>query len=217
MAVKYIAYKRVSTKEQGDSRLGLEAQERTIANFIKDGELLNSYTEIESGKKANRPILIQALNECKQTGATLVIAKLDRLSRSVSFISSLMDSKVNFVACDSPFATPLTIHILAAVAQAEREATSARTVAALQSKKERGFKLGNPNLYKPGVAKELGLKASQSREYAKPDPMVIALIKSLREQGRTQFEIQTALRKSGKKVAQSTISKYLRIYGTQNL
>lgn len=142
--MKFIAYYRVSTAKQGASGLGLEAQQAAIKAFMNGGKLLGEYTEIESGKRDDRPELHKALKNAKVTGAKLLIAKLDRLSRNVSFIAALMDSGVEFVACDLPQANKLTIHILAAVAEQEREAISQRTKAALAAAKERGVRLGNP-------------------------------------------------------------------------
>jgi len=107
--------------------------------------LLAEYTEVESGKRADRPQLLAALAHAKATGATLIVAKLDRLSRNVAFIAALMESGVEFTAADMPMANRLTVHVLAAVAEHEREAISARIKAALAAAKARGQKLGNPN------------------------------------------------------------------------
>ncbi len=144
---KFVAYHRVSTDKQGRSGLGLEAQRKAVEDHLSGGrgELVADYVEVESGKRDDRPELIKALHRCKVTGATLVIAKLDRLSRNVAFISNLMDSGVDFVAVDFPQANRLTVHILAAVAEHEREMISQRTKAALASAKARGVRLGNPN------------------------------------------------------------------------
>jgi DNA invertase Pin-like site-specific DNA recombinase len=144
---KFVAYYRVSTARQGASGLGWDAQRETVARFIQAGELLAEFTEIESGKKhTNRPQLAAALTDCKKRKATLIIAKLERLARNVHFISSLMESKVDFVAVDMPVANRLTIYILAAVAEHEREMISQRTKAALSQAKLRGIRLGSPNL-----------------------------------------------------------------------
>jgi DNA invertase Pin-like site-specific DNA recombinase len=144
---KFVGYLRVSTEKQGQSGLGLEAQRKAIEDYLNGGrwELLAEYVEIESGKRSNRPELAAALAHSKATGATLVIAKLDRLSRNVAFISNLMESGVEFVAADMPMANRLTVHVLAAVAEHERETISQRTTAALAAAKARGIKLGNPN------------------------------------------------------------------------
>jgi DNA invertase Pin-like site-specific DNA recombinase len=144
----FVAYYRVSTDKQGQSGLGLEAQRKAVADFLNGGRwtLVDEFTEIESGKRNDRQQLTAALAACKKLKAKLVIAKLDRLSRNVAFISALMEAGVEFVACDMPHASKLTIHILAAVAEHEREAISARTKAALAAAKARGIKLGNPKL-----------------------------------------------------------------------
>lgn len=140
---KYVAYVRVSTGKQASSGLGLEAQRAAIKAFLKPGDqLLHTYVEIESGKTNDRPELAKALNHTKLAVAQLLVAKLDRLSRAVSFIAQLMDSKVDFVACDQPSATPLTIHIYAAMAEHERNMISERTKAALKAAKDRGVTLG---------------------------------------------------------------------------
>ncbi|MEZ5584447.1 MAG: recombinase family protein [Candidatus Competibacteraceae bacterium] len=137
---RFIAYYRVSTDRQGRSGLGLEAQQQAVAAFVaqRGGVLTENFIEIESGRKNNRPQLAAALSACRQHRATLVIAKLDRLARNVYFISGLLESGVDFVAVDMPEADKLTIHILAAVAEHEREMISQRTKAALQAAKARG-------------------------------------------------------------------------------
>jgi DNA invertase Pin-like site-specific DNA recombinase len=144
---RLVAYERVSTARQGASGLGLEAQRKAIDEFAasRGAEVLARFTEVESGRKADRPELARALHLAKVTGATLVIAKLDRLSRNAAFLLALRDSGVRFVAVDMPEANDLTVGIMALVAQAEREAISRRTKEALAVAKARGVKLGNPN------------------------------------------------------------------------
>jgi DNA invertase Pin-like site-specific DNA recombinase len=144
---RFVAYYRVSTDRQGQSGLGLDAQRKAIADYLNGGawELVGEFTEVESGKKSERPELTRAMDACRKHKARLVIAKLDRLSRNLAFIATLMESGVEFVAADMPFANKLTIHILAAVAEHEREAISERTKAALAAAKARGTRLGNPN------------------------------------------------------------------------
>lgn len=131
----YISYYRVSTAKQGQSGLGLEAQREAVRHFLEGAELLAEFTEIESGKKNKRAQLVEALRLCKATGATLVIAKLDRLSRNAAFVLELQAAKVPFVCCDNPHANSLTISLLAVIAQHEREQTSIRTKAALGVKR----------------------------------------------------------------------------------
>jgi DNA invertase Pin-like site-specific DNA recombinase len=145
---KFVAYFRVSTGKQGKSGLGLEAQRQAVVQYLDGGRwsLVGDFTEIESGKRNERPELAKALVTCKRHKAKLVIAKLDRLSRNLAFIATLMDSGVEFVAVDNPHANKLTVHILAAVAQHEREMIAQRTKDALQAAKARGVVLGNPRL-----------------------------------------------------------------------
>jgi DNA invertase Pin-like site-specific DNA recombinase len=141
---KFVAYYRVSTQRQGRSGLGLEAQQTAVRDFLNGGDwrLVAEVTEVESGKGSDRPKLAEALKLCRLHGATLVIAKLDRLARNVAFISNLMESGVEFHAVDFPQANRLTVHILAAVAEHEAKAISERTKAALAAAKRRGVKLG---------------------------------------------------------------------------
>lgn len=145
--MKIISYLRVSTTKQGQSGLGLEAQRTAIEGYAnsRHANVIKTFTEIESGKNNQRPELAKAIHLAKVTGATLVIAKLDRLSRNASFLLALRDSGVRFIAADLPDANELTVGIMALVAQQEREAISKRTKEALQAAKKRGAKLGNPN------------------------------------------------------------------------
>lgn len=135
MRGKFVAYYRVSTAKQGASGLGLAAQRQAVQDYLNGGEweLVGEFEEIESGKRSDRPELARAMERCRLTGAKLLIAKLDRLSRNVHFLSGLMEQGVDFVACDLPTANKLTVHIMAAVAQQEREAISVRTKAAIGS------------------------------------------------------------------------------------
>ena len=143
---KIIAYYRVSTVEQSDSGLGLESQLIIVGDYALQykHEIIASYQEIETGKKADRPELAKAIMHAKRAKATLIIAKLDRLARNVHFLSGLMESKVDFVCCDNPHANRLTLHILAAVAEDEARAISERTKSALAAYKARGGVLGKP-------------------------------------------------------------------------
>lgn len=153
---RFIAYYRVSTQAQGRSGLGLEAQKEAVRQYVeRNGGILlpparngseeaTGYQEIESGKRADRPELTKALEHCQRTRATLIVAKLDRLTRDVAFLCRLRDSGVNFVAVDNPNANHLTVTILVAVAEEERRLISVRTKAALQTAKARGVQLGCP-------------------------------------------------------------------------
>lgn len=144
---RVVAYYRVSTEAQGRSGLGLEAQQQAVTTLCaqRGWEMLAEFTEVESGKRDDRPQLAAALKRAKVTGARLVIAKLDRLSRNVAFLAALQESGAKFTAADMPEADEFTVHILAAVAQRERKLISERTKAALSAAKARGVKLGNPN------------------------------------------------------------------------
>src|SRR4051812_6074538 len=137
---KFVSYLRVSTAQQGQSGLGLEAQRQAVADYLANtgGNLVETYTEIESGKRNDRPELAKAMHHAKVIGGTLVIAKLDRLSRNAHFLLGLKNAGVEFVACDMPHANRLTVGIMALVAEQERDAISARTKAALAAAKARG-------------------------------------------------------------------------------
>lgn len=145
---KFVCYYRVSRKEQGLSGLGLSAQRTSVTNFVKnqEGEIIQEFTEIETGtNKRERVEIHKAIQLAKNEGAILVIAKLDRLSRNVNFVSSLMDAGIEFVAVDMPSANNFTIHIFSALAEQEAKLISSRTRQALAELKNRGIKLGNPN------------------------------------------------------------------------
>ncbi|MCJ2060331.1 recombinase family protein [Methylobacterium sp. J-048] len=151
---RFVAYYRVSTKRQGASGLGLEAQQAAVRAYLNGGTwtLTAEVIEIESGKRSDRPKLAEALRLCRLHKATLIIAKLDRLARNVAFVSALMEAGVEFVAVDFPQANRLTVHILAAVAEHEAKAISDRTRAALAAAKARGVKLGGDRGHMPTIA-----------------------------------------------------------------
>jgi DNA invertase Pin-like site-specific DNA recombinase len=139
----FVAYFRVSTDRQGRSGLGLEAQQKAVRDYLSGGDIVGEFVEIETGNRNDRPELDKALASCRRHKAKLVIAKLDRLSRNLAFIAALMDAGVEFIAVDNPHANKLTLHILAAVAQHEREMIADRTRLALQAAKARGIRLGS--------------------------------------------------------------------------
>lgn len=142
MSAKFVAYYRVSTKRQGVSGLGLDAQRDAVRRFVGTGDLVAEFEEVESGKRNDRPALDAALRECRLRGATLLIAKLDRLARSVAFLSRLMEDGTDFRAVDMPEANRLMVHVMAAMAEHEREMISLRTKAALKAARDRGVTLG---------------------------------------------------------------------------
>src|SRR5262249_17418613 len=171
---KFVAYFRVSTDKQGKSGLGLEAQREAVLGYLNGGRwlLVQEFVEIESGKRNDRPQLTAALAACKRQKAKLVIAKLDRLSRNLAFIAALMEAEVEFVGVDNPHANKLTVHILAAVAQHERELIAQRTRDALQAAKARGKKLGNPKLFAARKRAVEGNKAAAARYAANVLPVI---------------------------------------------
>jgi DNA invertase Pin-like site-specific DNA recombinase len=175
---RLISYCRVSSAKQGRSGLGLDAQRAAVQSYLNGGSwtLLAEFTEVESGKRTNRPELARALELCRMTGATLVIAKLDRLTRNVAFLANLMESGVAFIACDNPHATKFTVHILAAVAEHEREAIAKRTREALAAAKARGKTLGGWR-HGPVVNGRLGIVARR----AKTDAFAASLAPTLNE------------------------------------
>jgi DNA invertase Pin-like site-specific DNA recombinase len=155
---KFVSYLRVSTDKQGRSGLGLEAQRESVTRYLNGGswKLVAEYVEVESGKRNSRPQLQAAISHAKATGAKLVIARLDRLARNLHFVSSLQERGVDFVAADMPDANRLTIHIIAAVAEAVGRTISDNTKAALASAKARGVRLGNPNGARALRGKQVG-------------------------------------------------------------
>lgn len=158
---KWVAYYRVSTDKQGKSGLGLQAQRAAVETYLNGGDwkLVKAFTEVESGKRSDRPQLQAALDACRMFGAKLVIAKLDRLSRDAHFLLGLEKAGVDFVAADMPNANRLTIGIMAMVADEERRMISARTTAALQAAKARGVKLGGHRTDAAGKPMALTLDA----------------------------------------------------------
>ncbi|MEQ8440553.1 MAG: recombinase family protein [Alphaproteobacteria bacterium] len=153
---RYVAYYRVSTKRQGRSGLGLDAQEKAVADHIAGdgGEVVASFTEVETGKRADRPQLEAAMAECHVRHATLLVAKLDRLARNAHFLLGLKEAGIEFICCDMPSANRMTVGIMAVVAEEEAKVISDRTKAALAAAKARGVRLGSPgNLTAAGQAK----------------------------------------------------------------
>lgn len=196
MAVKqYIAYYRVSTVRQG---LGLDAQREAVRRYIEpSAEIIAEYAEKESGKHDNRPALEQAVREVRETGAVLLIAKLDRLSRSVSFIFRLKESGVPFECADMPDLNTLNIGIVATLAQHERELISKRTKEALAAKKRQGFALGTPaNLTDAARLKAVEANRRKAREN-RANIQATELIRLYLKDGLNQSQIAEKLNDLG--------------------
>lgn len=201
MSGKLVAYYRVSTKKQGMSGLGLEAQRAAVLDYAKrtGGTVAKEYVEVETGKRADRPELGKALAHARRSQALLCVAKIDRLARNVAFTSALMDSGVDFVACDNPTANRLTIHILVAVAEDEARRISERTKAALAAYIARGGRLGNPSNLTPAHAKRgrvlavQALKDKADQAYADLYPVLTAK----REEGLSLQAIADHLNSEG--------------------
>ncbi len=182
---KYVIYLRVSTAKQGAEGNGIDAQHKACLDYLNGGgwKVVGEYVEVESGRKAKRPQLDAALAQCEKEGATLIVAKLDRLARNVAFVSRLLESKVRFVCADNPTANDLTIHIIAAMAQHEAEQISKRTKAALAVVKARGKKLGSKNI--KGVAQKG--RAARSAAALRHAESVYPVIERIRSFDITSF------------------------------
>jgi DNA invertase Pin-like site-specific DNA recombinase len=185
-----VSYFRVSTLQQGRSGLGLEAQQAAVEQYLAahNGRLVQTYKETESGKRSDRPELAKALLRCRQTGATLIVAKLDRLSRNVAFLMNVRDSGVKFLALDLPEANTLTLTVMIGMAQHERELISSRTKAALAARKARGQALGTPrdlSSYQPAASVTgVEVRQEQSRRRARD---IAPMIEEARAAGRTSL------------------------------
>lgn len=221
--MKLITYTRVSTQRQGASGLGLDAQDAAIKAYAASvaGEVVGHYTEVESGKRADRPELAKAVAHAKRAKARLVIAKLDRLARNVAFVSALMESGVDFVACDNPHANRLTIHILAAVAEDEARRISERTKAALSAAKARGVKLGSarPDHWEGHEAARLkgakagaeAAKAYFAKQGADAYAKALPIAKRMDEAGESLQAIADALNAEGITTAQGAEWKRVQV------
>lgn len=219
----YISYLRVSTTRQGQSGLGLEAQRATVLSYIKrnGNRLLKEFIEVESGKHNQRVELQKALEMCKETGATLVIARLDRLSRNMTFISQLMDAKIKFICCDFPEMDDTTIFIIAAFCQREARLISERTSAALQAKKARepGYKFGAANMSLEGRKKAWEtIKKNANEDIG--NRHAFHYIKSLKEQGLTlqaiayRLDLEGYKTRKGKKFSPTQVMRLWNRFGT---
>ena len=197
--MKYVAYYRVSTSKQAKSNLGLEAQKAIVEKQAGDGMIVAEFTDVESGtrKGNNRPELKNAIERAKEEKAKLIIAKLDRLARNVLFTAMLMESGVDFVACDMPTANKFTIHIFAALAEQEADLISQRTKAALVELKKKGRKLGSPeNLTMDAIRKGQEARKRNAKENEN-NRKASALIVSLRNEGKSFYQIVKMLNENG--------------------
>lgn len=219
--MEFVSYIRVSTKKQGQSGLGLEAQREIISNYVNGkGSVIAEYQDIESGTHRDRKGLWQAIDHAKRVGATLIIAKLDRLARDTEFILRIFNetkddkSKMGLVFCDMPIVNILTLSIFGAVAQYERELTSKRTKDALQAKKNQGIKLGAPNAT---FTEDMRTKAIETRKANAEEnsKKYLEYIHLRREKGDTLQEIASKCNEMGfrtprgKEFTTSTIQRYL--------
>lgn len=188
---RFVAYYRVSTDRQGRSGLGLEAQREAVRSYVaqRGGDVLDEFTEVETGKRSDRPELAAALEACRRQKATLVIAKLDRLARNMAFVANLMEGRADFVAVDMPNADKFTIHIFAALAEEEGRRISQRTKAALAAAKARGVQLGSAG----AILAQRNREAAQARAHD-----LAAMVIAIRGDGaRTYREIAHELNARG--------------------
>jgi DNA invertase Pin-like site-specific DNA recombinase len=214
--LKFVIYRRVSTEEQGKSKLGQDAQRRDIDLFLatyaeQPFAVLADFEEVRSGAENGRSMLTEALDLCRKTGATLLVSKLDRLSRKVSFIASLIeDPKVKLRVASMPYADKFQLHIYAALAEQERDFISLRTKAALAEAKAKGRKLGG--LRDATGKRNEAVKAEAERQALR----VAATVQPLRAQGKTLREIAEALNTSGVPTARGgswQASQVMRVLG----
>lgn len=192
----YVAYYRVSTRKQGESGLGLEAQRIAVTSFVK-GAIIAEFTETESGKRDQREQLQLAIDRAKREGATLIIAKLDRLSRNASFIFTLRDSGVNFQCVDMPDANTLTIGIFATLAQHERELISSRTKAALDVKRKQGAVLGKPENLTPAARLKGTASTKQRAECNENNRRAASVVELMQSAGKNFSAIAAELNRAG--------------------
>ncbi len=198
--ISYVSYLRQSTKKQSLSNLGIEAQRDIIQRYLGETKPLAEFVETESGKRTDRPKLAEALELCRKTKSTLIVAKLDRLSRNVAFTSKLLESDVEIRFCDFPEANRLVLHIIASIAEYEAGLISQRTKQALKAKKARGVKLGKPE----NLVNNLGKAISKSNRTNKQKALdndnnrrAVAMLKVLVNQGLSLSEMANRLNEEG--------------------
>lgn len=204
MGERYAVYYRVSTNKQGKSGLGLEAQRKTVMDYLNghSHEIVGEFTEVESGGKDDRPELQKAITACRLKKARLVVAKLDRLSRDLHFITGLSKAGIQFTIAEQPNMNELTVHLFGALAEHERKLISQRTKQALDAAKERGVQLGNPCLKRGEQIPRSGntTQANQARE-AKSNMFareVVAVIEDFQSQGASSLrQVSDRLNREG--------------------
>lgn len=200
MEQTYIAYLRQSTMKQEISGLGIEAQREIIRNYLKDRKTVAEYIETESGKRSDRPKLIEALEECRKTNSVLIVAKLDRLSRNVAFTSKLLESDVEIIFCDFPEANKLVLHIISSIAEYEANLISQRTKQSLKAKKARGMTLGKPENLMNNLERAIMNSNRTNHQKALDNPnnkRAIALLKKLVKEERSLSEMARILNSEG--------------------
>ncbi len=196
----YVAYLRVSTQRQGTSGLGIQAQQEIIRKYLNGSFPIAEFIEVESGRKSDRPKLHEALELCKKTKATLIVAKMDRLSRNVAFTSQLLDSGIEIVFCDFPRANRLVLTIIAAISEYEAGLIRQRTKAALQVKKEKGCQLGKPENLIRNLDKAIANSRKTNQEKARNNPnnkRALAILKGLVNKTTNYSEMARILNEEG--------------------
>ena len=196
----YVAYLRVSTQRQGSSGLGLQAQQEIIQKYLNGKTPIAEFVEVESGRKSDRPKLHEALELCKKKKATLIVAKMDRLSRNVTFTSQLLDSGIEIVFCDFPRANRLVLTIIAAISEYEAGLIRQRTKAALQVKKEQGCQLGKPENLMRNLGKAIANSRKTNQERAHNNPnnkRAVAILRSLVNKTTNYSEMARVLNDEG--------------------
>ena len=196
----YVSYLRQSTKKQSLSNLGIEAQREIIQKHLGQIQPIAEFVETESGKKTDRPKLAEALELCRKTKSTLIVAKLDRLSRNVAFTSKLLESDVEIKFCDFPEANRLVLHIIASIAEYEAGLISTRTKQALKAKKARGVRLGKPENLVNNLGKAISNSNHTNRQKALDNDnnrRAIAMLKVMATQNLSLSEMARRLNEEG--------------------
>lgn len=197
---KFVAYLRVSTRHQSISGLGLDAQREIISKHLQGKSTIAEYIEVESGRKSDRPKLQEALALCRKEKATLIVAKLDRLSRNVAFTSRLLESDVEIKFCDFPEANRLVLHIISSIAEYEANLIRTRTKQALEAKRSRGEQLGKPENFTNNQAKAIAHSRHTVTAKARNNPnnkRAVAMLKVLAQSTSNLSEMARTLNQEG--------------------